>query len=100
MNEVQETIDFLIINKKNLCCEAKPNLLEPLEALGFEVCPKKAGHKVIIHVALSQKTGFCSFSIDCGHKPKKAMKLCYPSNAIKVLRTYQYELQEIIDERN
>ncbi len=103
MNTVQDLITRLKKTKYSVACSGKDGLLAALVDLGFKY---KSGngewHKIFTHRDLSLKTAsaFTAFSIDCGHKPKKEMKINYVLDVIRVLETYQVELQEILKNRS
>lgn len=95
MNEIQEITQYLTARKRTVACCGKSGLLHYMKALGFVWKEGKTdGHKVFVHASLSKLTNnrFTSHSIDCGHAPKRSMKLPYVVNTISLLKKYESEL--------
>ncbi|PKM21140.1 MAG: hypothetical protein CVV11_06700 [Gammaproteobacteria bacterium HGW-Gammaproteobacteria-15] len=97
---VKSIIDDLATRKKSISCCGKGGLLEILSGLGFSY---KGGasenHKVFTHKYLTEASSgrFTTFSIDCGHMPKRPMKLPYVQNVIRILGSYENELNEFLN---
>lgn len=95
MSRVQEIIDSLSQRKASVVCNGKVGLLAFLEELGFSWTDGKSeGHKIFVHTGLSRDTGFTTFSIDCGHAPRRPMKLGYVVTTLRVLRKYKDQLDD------
>jgi hypothetical protein len=99
---VKSIIDDLATRKKSISCCGKNGLLEILSNLGFSY---KGGasdaHKIFTHKYLNEKSkgAFKTFSIDCGHMPKKPMKLPYVVDVLKILNIYESELDDFLNEQ-
>ncbi len=92
MSAVDDAITFLQQRKKNLRCS---ELTGELEALGFRVRDgSKAGHKVVSHPGLA---GFFGSSFGGGHGADGEVKPNYVGNMIRMLRTHQDALEEIME---
>lgn len=69
-----------------------------LRSLGFSDTEGDApGHRIFTHERLSRDADFISFSIDCGHRPSRDMKLPYVVKTISLLRKFE-ELLEKLEE--
>lgn len=101
MSAVNEIIEYLSKRKASVSCAGKSGLQKFMRDLGFEdTGGSTPGHRVFTHDRLSGCTEFTSTSIDCGHKPKREMKMQYVVKIISVLRTYQSELEQFEVEDN
>lgn len=90
MSRVEDIINELKNRKASIACNGKKGLLIYLKDLGFTVVSGSTpGHKVFTHERLSELSGFISFSIDCGHKPKREMKKTYVVKTISILSKYK-----------
>lgn len=72
-----------------------------LTDLGFQVREGKApGHKLFVYEELSRRTEppFIGHSIDCGHAPKKQMKMPYVVKTISMLNQYKDDLERILND--
>ncbi|WP_233010499.1 hypothetical protein [Rheinheimera faecalis] len=99
--DIGELIDDLARKKNTISCCGSHGLLSLLERLGFNhKSGKSDGHRVFTHPVLRNKSNgkFTTFGIDCGHAPKRPMKPAYVSTVIKILRDYQDELTEIVND--
>lgn len=99
---VKEIIQDLKSRKKAVNCCGSDGILEYMEILGFSCKGGKSdNHKIFTHKALNIETegDFKSFSIDCGHKPNKPMKLPYVVDLIKLISTYESELTELMSKQ-
>jgi len=95
MSKVENIIQDLSRRKASVACEGKGGLRMYLSDLGFiDVPGKTPGHRVFTHKLLSSESDFISFSIDCGHRPKREMKTPYVLKTVKVLKTYQELLEK------
>jgi len=93
MSLVHEIIEDLSRRKKSVACLGKQGLRNYLSDLGFtDTEGKTPGHRVFTHEMLSRQADFISFSIDCGHKPKREMKFQYVVKTIKILQKYDQHL--------
>ena len=95
MGLVQEAISDLEKRKRSIACGGKDGLLSLLGDLGFQY--RRAGdaqHHVFHHPHLPMDF---IHSIDCGHYPKKPMKISYVAKTIRMLRKYQNELEELYE---
>lgn len=101
MSRVSDIIDYLSKRKSSVACAGKNGLQGFMRELGFEDSPGDTpGHRVFTHDKLNELAGFTSTSIDCGHKPRREMKLNYVVNILRVLRKYQNHLEEIEELNN
>lgn len=67
-----------------------------MKDLGFDDVPGDTpGHRVFTHKKLNQVAGFTSTSIDCGHKPRREMKLSYVVKILRTLKKYEVHLEQI-----
>ncbi|MCU7781984.1 hypothetical protein [Lelliottia amnigena] len=101
MSKVEEIIQDLRRRKASVACEGKKGLRMYLQDLGFVDVPGKTdGHRIFTHPTLSQHSSFISFSIDCGHRPRREMKTPYVVKTVKILQTYQDLLEKLEGESN
>jgi len=95
MSKVLKIINDLSMRKRAVSCEGKSGLRLYLKELGFtDTAGKTEGHRVFTHSWLNEMSGFLSFSIDCGHRPNREMRLPYVIITIKILRDYQEYLEK------
>ncbi|MDH2998436.1 hypothetical protein A1D22_10535 [Pasteurellaceae bacterium LFhippo2] len=82
MKNIAEIIEDLQSRKRAVSCNGKKGLLAILKELGFQATQGQANHFIFTHIQLSTISEFTTFSIDCGHYPKKPMKfpLCGTNN--------------------
>jgi len=102
MNEIQKIIEDLSARKRSITCDGKAGLLLYLEQLGFKwKAGKTEGHKVFVHPKLSALTNgrFTTHGINCGHAPKRPMKLSYVVKVISLLRKYESELTQVLKDK-
>jgi len=104
MGKVSDIIEDLERRKASVCCESTTGLFVLLGELKFEykLSNSSKGHAVFIHPELTQLTdgSFTTISVNCGHKPKKEMKKPYVVNVIRMLKSYQSELETIMGEED
>jgi hypothetical protein len=80
--------------KRSIRCS---ELTALLEGLGFEVRDgRKQGHRVIVHDGID---GFTSDSFTCGHGKNPEIKPAYTGKLIRLLRRYENELIEYLEEQ-
>lgn len=92
--KLKETIDYLQQRKTNLCCEDVKCLLVNL---GFEVRDgKQGGHKIFVHQGLPS---FQSAAFNCGHGKNPEIKPAYIGKIIQLLKQYQGEIEEYLEEK-
>ncbi|MCO6539808.1 MAG: hypothetical protein J6569_06710 [Gilliamella sp.] len=95
---IQSKIEYLKKRTANISCNGKAGIVSFLTDLGFSMTTgKSAQHKIFSFKKLTIITDgkFKTFSIDCGHAPKKPMKISYVHNIIKLLEKYEKDLLEI-----
>ena len=96
MSSVNDIIEHLSRRKSSVACAGKDGLLGFLRDLGFDDSPGDTpGHRIFTHSKLNELAGFTTTSIDCGHKPRREMKLSYVVKIIGVLKKYQPYLEEL-----
>ncbi|HBQ6716699.1 TPA: hypothetical protein L9K80_000405 [Klebsiella quasipneumoniae subsp. similipneumoniae] len=96
MSKVEDIIHDLKRRKASVACEGKNGLRMYLQDLGFIDIPGKTdGHRIFTHPKLSEHSNFISFSIDCGHRPRREMKTPYVVKTVKVLQSYQDLLEKL-----
>lgn len=99
MGLVTEIIEDLERRKSSVACCGDVGLLSLLSKLGFQYRSSKnsIGHTIFTHPELTRLSEgeFATFSIDCGHRPKKEMKKPYVVKAINILKKYEQELTTI-----
>lgn len=90
---IDDIIELLQERKSRLCCtEVKKQLV----SLGFEVRDgKQGGHKIFTHQGLPS---FQSGSFNCGHGKNPEIKPAYISKIIQILKQYQSELEDYLEE--
>ena len=94
MSKVRDIIEDLSRRKNDVACDGKGGLRLYLAELGFDDAPGKTiGHRIFTNQRLSDESEFISFSIDCGHKPRRSMKFPYVVKTINILRKYQAVLE-------
>lgn len=99
MSRVNEIVTYLSKRKSSISCAGSNGLREFMKELGFDDTQGDTpGHRVFTHQKLSQMAGFISTSVDCGHKPRREMKLPYVVKTLNTLRKYQVLLEQIENE--
>lgn len=90
MSQVNDIITYLSKRKSSVSCAGKNGLQFFMRELGFEDTPGDTpGHRIFTHEKLNSMAGFTSMSIDCGHKPKREMKMPYVVKTLAILRKYE-----------
>lgn len=99
MSSVRTIIDDLKRRKNAVACAGKGGLQLYLKGLGFDDTEGDTpGHRVFTHKKLSEEAGFISFSVDCGHRPRREMKLPYVVKVIRSLEKYEEFLKRFEEE--
>jgi len=97
---LDDVISDISRRKANVSCVGRSGLLHVLHELGFrDKAGKNENHRIFTHKELSSRSGFTTFSVDCGHGMKKTVKPNYSLTVLNVLKKYYEELKEIYDER-
>lgn len=103
---IDRLISTLEAGKGSISCVGQEGLLRLMQSAGFQ-CKKgsKGQHYVLHHKALNDlliergEGAFFGVSINCGHRPKKPILSPYILKAIRTLRQYKAELEELLDEQ-
>lgn len=101
MSRVKDIIEELQRRKRSISCSGSDGLLLLMEELGFcHRAGKTEGHRIFVHKGLSDCSHFTTHSIDCGHKPKRAMNFRYVTNTVSKLKEFESELEAIYEKNH